>query len=81
VLSRLLLNPNVFKVVLHLSGKGPGAYEIDVKVLQVPAGLNLEDFQPKKVHVELRDAPPAPTPTPVPVPTPVPPPPSPTPAG
>jgi YbbR domain-containing protein len=81
VLSTLLLNANDFKVVLDLSGKGPGGYEVDVKVLQVPVGLNLEDFQPKKVHVELRDAPPAPTPTPVPVPTPVPPPPSPTPAG
>ena len=41
-------------------------------------GLSLDDFQPKKVHVELR-APPSPTPTPVPSPSPSPPPPPPTP--
>jgi YbbR domain-containing protein len=71
-LSTLALNPNDFRVVLDASGKGPGRWDIDVKVPQVPAGLKLEDFDPKKVSVELRQAPP--TPTPIPSPTPPPPP-------
>jgi YbbR domain-containing protein len=76
-LSTLALNPADFRVVLDVAGKGPGRYDIDVKVLQVPSGLKLEDFDPKKVQVDLREAPPQPTPTPVPSPTPAPTPPPP----
>jgi YbbR domain-containing protein len=75
VLSSLVLNPNDFKVTLDASGKGAGPSDLDVKVLQVPTGLTLDDFQPKKVTVELRDVPPTPTPVPVPTPSPSPPPP------
>jgi YbbR domain-containing protein len=67
-LSTLALNPNDFRVVLDVQGKGPGRWDIDVKVPQVPTGLKLEDYEPKRVQVELRDAPPAPTPTPAPSP-------------
>ena len=72
VLSSLVLNPNDFKVTLDVTGKGPGQFDVDVKVQQVPTGLTLDDFQPKKVQVELRNAPP-PTPTPAPSPSPIPP--------
>ena len=74
-LSTLQLNPNDFKVVLDVSGKGPGRWDIDVRVPQVPNGLKLEAFDPPKVQVDLREAPPAPTPTPAPLP------PTPTPGG
>jgi YbbR domain-containing protein len=73
VLSSLVLNPNDFKVTLDATGKSAGTYDLDVKVLQVPTGLTLDDFQPKKVSVELRDVPPTPTPVPVPTPSPSPP--------
>jgi len=72
-LSNLALNPNDFKVAVDAAGKGPGRYELDVKVMQVPSGLKLEDFEPKHVQVELREAPPTPTPVPLPSPTAVPP--------
>ena len=49
-----------------------GVEDVDVRVLQVPSGLKLEDYDPKKVQVELREVPPQPTPTPVASPTPVP---------
>jgi YbbR domain-containing protein len=71
-LATLALNPNDFRVILDVFGRGPGRYEIDVKVQQVPTGLRLEDFDPKKVQVDLREAPPQPTPTPLPLPTPSP---------
>jgi YbbR domain-containing protein len=69
-LSSLALNPNDFKVILDVSGKGPGRWEVDVKVLQVPTGLTLEDFSPKKVAVDLTQAPSTPTPVPSPSPPP-----------
>ncbi|HEX8967508.1 MAG TPA: CdaR family protein [Chloroflexota bacterium] len=71
-LQNLALNPNDFKVVVDASGKGPGRYALDVKVQQVPAGLNLQDFGPKQVQVDLTEAP-TPTPAAVPSPTPAPP--------
>jgi YbbR domain-containing protein len=69
-LSNLSLNPNDFKVVLDATGKGPGRSTLDVKVLQVPTGLTLEDFSPKQVQVDLTQAPPTPTPVPSPSPAP-----------
>ncbi|MBV9543240.1 MAG: hypothetical protein JOY61_02550 [Chloroflexi bacterium] len=66
-LSTLSLNPSDFRVVLDVSGKGPGGYEIDVKVQNLPNGLSLDNVSPAKVHVDLQ---PAPTPTAVPSPTP-----------
>jgi YbbR domain-containing protein len=73
-LQNLTLNPNDFKVVVDAAGKGPGRYNLDVKVQQVPAGLTVQDFTPKQVQVDLAEAPA--TPTPVPSPTPIAPPPS-----
>jgi YbbR domain-containing protein len=67
-LATLALNPSDFKVVLDVGGKGPGRWDVDVRVQQVPTGLKLEDFEPKKVQVDLREAPPTPVPTPVPPP-------------
>jgi YbbR domain-containing protein len=69
-LSNLALNPNDFKVVLDVNGKGPGRTNIDVKVLQVPTGLLLEDFTPKQVQVDLAQAPATPSPVPSPPPPP-----------
>jgi YbbR domain-containing protein len=68
-LQNLTLNPNDFKVVVDAAGKGPGRYNLDVKVQQVPAGLTAQDFSPKQVQVDLAEAPP--TPTPVPTSTPI----------
>jgi YbbR domain-containing protein len=65
-LSTLSLNPSDFKVLLDVAGKGPGRYDIDVKMQQVPTGLKLDDFSPKRISVELREAPLPPTPTPQP---------------
>jgi YbbR domain-containing protein len=71
-LQNLTLNPNDFKVVVDAGGKGPGRYSLDVKVSQVPAGLNVQDFTPKQAQVDLIQAPPTPTPVPPPpTPTPV----------
>jgi len=72
-LATLALNPNDFRVVLDAAGRGPGRFDLDVRVLQVPTGLKLEDYEPKRVQVDLREAPPTPTPPP-PLPTPTPPP-------
>ncbi len=72
-LSNLALNPNDFKVIVDAAGRGPGRHDLDVKVTQLPAGLKLEDFEPKHVQVDLREAPPTPTPVPPPTPSPVPP--------
>jgi YbbR domain-containing protein len=77
-LQNLTLNPSDFKVVVDAGGKGPGRYNLDVKVPQLPAGLTLEDFSPKQVQVDLAPAPPTPTPIP---PTPTAVPPTPTPSG
>lgn len=71
-LQSLSLNPNDFKVVLDVSGKGPGRYDVDVRVQQVPQGLTLQDFAPKRVQVDLSPAPPTPTPTASPTPAPTP---------
>jgi YbbR domain-containing protein len=68
-LQTLSLNPNDFKLALDVSGKGPGRYDVDVRVVQVPQGLTLQDFSPKKIQVELVAAPPTPTPTPLPTPS------------
>jgi YbbR domain-containing protein len=68
-LQNLTLNPNDFKVVVDAAGKGPGRYNLDVKVQQVPAGLTAQDFTPKQVQVDLAEAPPTPTPIPSPTPT------------
>jgi YbbR domain-containing protein len=67
-LSSLSLNPSDFRVVVDAAGKGPGRYDLDVRVLPVQGGLNVDDFSPKKISVELREAPPPPTPTSVPAP-------------
>jgi YbbR domain-containing protein len=72
-LSTLSLNPNDFRVVLDVMGRGPGRFDVDVRVQQVPTGLRLEDFEPKRMQVDLREAPTPPTPTPVPAPPPPPP--------
>jgi YbbR domain-containing protein len=72
-LSTLALNPNDFKVILDVNGKGPGRYnDVEVKVLQVPAGLTLEDYSPHTMQVDLIEVPPTPTPTTVPTPSPAP---------
>jgi YbbR domain-containing protein len=71
-LQSLSLNPNDFKVVLDVSGKGPGRYDIDVRVQQIPQGLTLQDFSPKRIQVDLTPAPPTPAPTPPPTPLPAP---------
>jgi len=71
-LQTLSLNPNDFKVVLDVSGKGPGRYDIDVRVQQIPQGLTLQDFSPKRIQVDLTPAPPTPAPTPPPTPLPAP---------
>ena len=71
-LQTLSLNPNDFKVVLDVSGKGPGRYDIDVRVQQIPQGLTLQDFSPKKIQVDLSPAPPTPAPTLPPTPLPAP---------
>ncbi|HEY0582357.1 MAG TPA: CdaR family protein, partial [Chloroflexota bacterium] len=69
-LSTLALNPSDFRVIVDASGKGPGRYDLDVKVQSVPNGLTLTDYSPKKIQVDLNEAPPPPTPTPAPPPPP-----------
>lgn len=71
-LQTLSLNPNDLKVILDVSGKGPGRYDVDVRVQQIPQGLTLQDFSPKRIQVDLSPAPPTPTPTPLPTPSPAP---------
>jgi YbbR domain-containing protein len=66
--SSLALTPNDFRVVLDLTGKGAGRWDIEPRV-QLPTGLNLDNVQPAKVTVELREAPPTPGPTATAVPT------------
>jgi YbbR domain-containing protein len=63
----LALNPNDFRVILDLTGKGPGRHDIEPRV-QLPTGLTMESVQPTRVQVELREVPPTPTPTATPVP-------------
>jgi YbbR domain-containing protein len=67
-LATLALNPNDFKVIVDAGGKGVGRYDLDVTIQQVPTGLQLQDFSPKKIQVDLNEAPPPPTPTPAPPP-------------
>ncbi|GAC1314695.1 MAG: hypothetical protein NVSMB2_04580 [Chloroflexota bacterium] len=62
-LATLVLNPNDFRVVIDAGGKGPGRHDLDVKIQSVPTGLMLQDYTPKKVQVDLNEAPPPPTPT------------------
>lgn len=71
-LQNLTLNPGDFKITVDATGRGPGRFDLDVKVTSVPAGLKLEDFDPKRIQVDLREAPPTPTPVPPPSPTPTP---------
>jgi YbbR domain-containing protein len=71
-LQTLSLNPNDLKVILDVSGKGPGRYDVDVRVQQIPQGLTLQDFSPKRIQVDLSPAPPTPTPTLLPTPSPAP---------
>ena len=71
-LQTLSLNPNDLKVILDVSGKGPGRYDVDVRVQQIPQGLTLQDFSPKRIQVDLSPAPPTPTPRPLPTPSPAP---------
>jgi YbbR domain-containing protein len=72
-LSSQALNPSDFKVVLDVSGKGPGRYDnVEAKVLQLPAGMKLEDVSPKLIQVDLIEAPPTPAPVPLPTPSPAP---------
>jgi YbbR domain-containing protein len=70
-LAALTLNPNDFRVVLDVSGKGAGTYDVEPNAQRVPSGLTLESIDPSRVSVQLREVPPPPTPTPVP-PTPQP---------
>jgi YbbR domain-containing protein len=70
-LAALTLNPNDFRVVLDVGGKGAGTYDVEPKAQRVPSGLTLENIDPSRVSVQLREVPPTPTPTPVP-PTPQP---------
>jgi len=70
------LTPRDFRVVLDLTGLGPGQYQIEPKVA-VPGGFTLESIDPTRVPISIRQAP-----TPVPSPTPLLlPPPTPEPAG
>jgi YbbR domain-containing protein len=57
------LNPSDFRVTLDLTGKGAGSWDIEPRV-QLPTGLNLENVQPTRATVELREVPPTPTPVP-----------------
>jgi YbbR domain-containing protein len=66
--SSLALTPNDFRVILDLTGKGAGRWDVEPRV-QLPTGLNLDNVQPAKVTVELREAPPTPAPTATAVPT------------
>lgn len=65
-LATLVLNPSDFRVLVDASGKGPGRHNLDVKVQSIPTGLTLQDFSPKKVQVDLAEAPLPATPTPLP---------------
>ena len=70
------LTPRDFRVVLDLTGLGPGQQQVEPQVA-VPGGFTLESVDPQKVPITIRQAP-----TPVPSPTPLlPPPPTPEPAG
>jgi YbbR domain-containing protein len=59
----LALSANDFRVILDLTGKTAGRWEIEPKV-QLPVGMNLEDIAPVRVQVDLREVPPTPVPTP-----------------
>src|SRR6266536_1045609 len=63
----LALNAADFRVILDLTGKGAGRWDIEPRV-QLPTGLNLDNVQPTRVTVELREVPPTPVPTPTAVP-------------
>jgi YbbR domain-containing protein len=64
------LTPRDFRVVLDLSGLGPGRHELEPKVT-VPGGFALEQVEPARVAVTIRAAPtPVPSPTPILAPTP-----------
>lgn len=60
-----------FRVVVDLTGLGPGRHEIEPRVA-VPGGFTLERVEPARVPVTIRAAPtPIPSPTPILAPTPV----------
>jgi YbbR domain-containing protein len=61
--ANLALNVNDFRVILDVTGKGAGRWDVEPKV-QLPVGLNLDSVQPTVVQVELRELPPTPVPTP-----------------
>jgi YbbR domain-containing protein len=64
------LTPRDFRVVLDLTGLGPGRYDLEPKVA-VPGGFTLERVEPARVSVTLRAGPtPVPSPTPILAPTP-----------
>ncbi len=65
--SSLALNPSDFRVILDLTGKAAGRWDIEPRV-QLPTGLNLESVSPARVTVELREVPPTPVPTSTPAP-------------
>jgi len=52
-----------FRAVVDMAGKGPGRYDVQPLVQNVPAGMAVDGVSPKTVSVELRELP---TPTPMP---------------
>lgn len=54
------------RVVLDVSGRGPGRYLVPVAVQNLPEGMTLDRVEPGQLEVELRALPPTPTPTPFP---------------
>ncbi|MFN8634792.1 MAG: CdaR family protein [Chloroflexota bacterium] len=65
------LTPNLFRVVVDLTGLGPGRHDVEPKVT-VPDGFTLERADPARLTVTIRALPtPIPSPTPILAPTPV----------
>jgi YbbR domain-containing protein len=64
-MATLALNPRDFRVVLDVTGKGPGRHDIEARVQAMPPGLTLESVDPRTVQVDLRELPPTPVPTPI----------------
>ncbi len=50
------LNARDFRVVLDLSGKAPGRYDVELRVQNLPQDMRLEKIDPRTVAVELRQA-------------------------
>ncbi len=49
-----------FRVVLELGGKGPGRYDVEPKVQNLPQGMSVDRIEPRTLSVELRELPPSP---------------------